>query len=89
MQGWWSMTGSPGPAYSQLANASQGWHIREIEGISVALLKKKRNLHNNFSLQSVPRVTAIYIAGFFFPMERSAAGAACQVFVEQQSSAVR
>lgn len=35
-------------------------------------------------------VATIYIAGFlFFPMERSVAGAACQVFVEQQSSVVR
>lgn len=36
-------------------------------------------------------VATIYIAGFLFfsPMERSMAGAACQVFVEQQSSVVR
>lgn len=39
--------------------------------------------------KTCPRVATIYIAGSFFPMERSVAEAACQVFVEQQSRAVQ
>lgn len=61
--GW--MTSSPCPAIQQAKCyiSEQRWHIKETEGISVALLKT--NLHHDFILQSGSHVTAIYMAGSF------------------------